>query len=450
MNSSISLITDLLTISLSIYLSSLLVLGPDINIFSYHTGPTIFILLASVLSFYIFNLYDTPRLRKSGETAIRLAAGVGLANILAGFVSYVFGHWQFPQWLFILQAVISYPLLFGLRKLSSCMYASGGKERVLIVGLGNSAQELARVMGDKEGEYQVVGYVVDDKEQWGVGPDGLFIGGPVGNVLSIAQAQQAKTIVLADEPQNLNAHMDILLQARLSGIVVEEMVNAYERVTNRIPVRFIQDRWLLLEQGFSLYSKEVIRKLKRTMDIMISSLLLLLLWPLMLVVALLIRRDSPGPSIFRQSRVGEGKKEFTLYKFRSMVQNAEQNGAVWAEQDDTRVTKIGHWIRRFRIDELPQLVNVLKGEMSLVGPRPERMEFVQKLERTIPYYYLRHTVKPGITGWAQIMYPYGATEEDALRKLEYELFYIKNMSLLLDVKILCRTLGVMIFGEGAR
>jgi len=450
MNSSLSLITDLLTISLSIHLSSLLVLDPGINIFSYHTGPTIFILLASVLSFYIFNLYDIPRFKKSGETAIRLVAGVSLANILAGFVSYVFGHWQFPQGLFILQAVISYPLLFGLRKLSSAMHASGDKERVLIVGIGDSARELASVMGGKGGNYQVVGYVVDNKEQWGVAPDGLFIAGPVGNILSIAEAQQAKTIVLADEPQNLIAHMDVLLRARLSGIVVEEMVNAYERVTDRIPVRFIQDRWLLLEQGFSLYSKEVVRKLKRTMDIMISSLLLLLLWPLLLVVSVLIHRDSPGPSIFRQARVGEGKKEFTLYKFRSMVQDAEKNGAVWAEQNDTRVTKIGHWIRRFRIDELPQLFNVLKGDMSLVGPRPERMEFVKQLEQTIPYYYLRHTVKPGITGWAQIMYPYGATEEDALRKLEYELFYIKNMSLLLDVKILCRTLGVMIFGEGAR
>lgn len=448
MNSYLSLITDLLTISLSIHLSSLLVLGPHINIFTYHTGPTVFILLASILSFYIFNLYDTSRFKKSGETAIRLAAGVGLANILAGFVSYVFGHWQFPQWLFILQALISYPLLFGLRRLSSVMHESGEKERVLVVGMGDSVGGLAEVMKAKG--YHVVGFVVDDKNQWGIRADGLFVAGPVDHLLSIAEAQQARTIVLASEMENINAHMDVLLRARLSGIVVEEVVSAYERVTDRVPVRFIQDRWLLLEQGFSLYSKEVVRKLKRTMDIILSALLLLILWPLLLVVAVLIRRDSPGPAIFRQARVGEGKKEFTLYKFRSMVQDAEKQGAVWAQENDTRVTQIGRWIRRLRIDELPQLFNVVKGDMSLVGPRPERMEFVQKLEQTIPYYYLRHTVKPGITGWAQIMYPYGATQEDALNKLEYELFYIKNMSLLLDVKILCRTFGVMIFGEGSR
>jgi exopolysaccharide biosynthesis polyprenyl glycosylphosphotransferase len=244
--------------------------------------------------------------------------------------------------------------------------------------------------------------------------------------------------------------MDVLLRARLSGIVVEELVTAYERVTDRVPVRFIQDRWLLLEQGFSLYSKEVVRKLKRTMDILIALLLLILLWPLMLVAVMLIKKDSPGPAIFKQTRVGEGKKEFTLYKFRSMVQNAETNGAMWAQKDDPRITQLGHWLRTTRIDELPQLINVLKGDMSLVGPRPERPEFVRDLEQEIPYYYIRHTVKPGITGWAQIMYPYGSTREDALKKLEYELYYIKNMSLLLDVKILCRTIGVMVFGEGAR
>jgi sugar transferase (PEP-CTERM system associated) len=442
------LITDLLAIAFSIHISSLLVLGSQINIFAYHTGPTVFILLASVLSFYIFNLYDASRFRKSGETAIRLAAGVGLANILAGFISYVFGHWQFPQWLFILQAIISYPLLFGLRRVSAILAASGGRERVLIVGQGDSARELAGVMKHKG--YQVVGYVVDSQDLWGVGPDGLFVAGPVSNVLSIAEAQQARTIVLAGNGTDLNAHMDVLLRARLSGIVVEELVTAYERVTDRVPVRFIQDRWLLLEQGFSLYSKDVVRKLKRTMDILVALLLLGLLWPLMGMAIILIKRDSPGPAIFSQARVGEGKRVFTLYKFRSMIHDAEQNGAVWAEQNDPRITKIGHWLRKTRIDELPQLINVIRGDMSLVGPRPERPEFVRDLEKEIPYYYIRHTVKPGITGWAQIMYPYGSTKKDALNKLEYELFYIKNMSLLLDVKILCRTIGVMVFGEGAR
>jgi sugar transferase (PEP-CTERM system associated) len=448
MNCYLSIITDLLTISLSIHISSLIVLGPQINIFTYHTGPTVFILLASVLSFYIFDLYETSKFKKSGETAIRLAAGVGLANVLAGFVSYVFGHWQFPQWLFILQALISYPLLFALRRLSSMMVASGGRERVLMVGLGESARELAKIMNAKG--YQVAGYVVDDQHLWGISPDGLFIGGPVRDIQTIAQAQQARTIILDGDKDDMNAHMDVLLRARLSGIVVEELVSAYERITHRVPVQFIQDRWLLLEQGFSLYSKEVVRKLKRTTDIILSLVLLALLWPVMVAAAILVKKGSPGPIIFRQTRVGEGKKEFTLYKFRSMIEEAETNGAVWAESNDPRITPIGRWLRTTRIDELPQLINVLKGDMSLVGPRPERPEFVRDLEKEIPYYYIRHTVKPGITGWAQIMYPYGATREDAQNKLEYDLFYIKNMSLLLDVKILCRTIGVMLFGEGAR
>ncbi len=448
MNRYLSLLADLLAISLAIHLSSLLALDSHTTIFIYHTGPTIFILLASVLSFYIFDLYNTPRLKNTGETAIRLAAGVALAQVLAGFVSYVFGHWQFPQGLFLLQAAISYPLLLGLRRISSHLFVCGSKERVLMVGQGEAAQQLAALM-DKQG-YQVVGYVVDDANLWGVDQRGLFITGPVDDLLAIAKTQQVRFMILTEDTCSMDAHMDILLKARLSGVVVEELVTAYERVSHRIPVRLIQDRWLLLEQGFSLYSKAIIRKLKRTLDIFICLALLVVLWPLMIFVAVCIKRDSPGPVIFRQTRVGEGSTPFTMYKFRSMIQGAEANGVVWAKQNDPRITRIGHWLRKTRVDELPQIFNVLKGDMSLVGPRPERPEFVQNLEQEIPYYYIRHTVQPGITGWAQIMYPYGASQEDALNKLEYDLFYIKNMSLLLDVKILCRTIGVMLFGQGAR
>lgn len=442
------LITDTLTILLSIYLSSLIVLGPEINIFTYHTGPTIFILLCSLLSFYIFNLYDASRFNRSGETGIRLGAAIGLANVLAGFISYVLGHWQFPQWLFILQAIVSFPLLFGLRKISSAFLAKTIREKVLIVGKNKAAYDLAKVMEAKN--YHILGFVTDNKSDWGVDEQGYIVAGPISDLLKIAGTQQVRQIVLALDSTALDPHMDTLLQARLSGYEVEELVTAFENVTDRVPVKYIQDRWLLLEQGFSLYSKDVVRKLKRTMDICIASMGLVIVSPLFPVVAILIRRESAGPAIFRQLRVGEGMREFTLYKFRSMCDNAEECGAVWAQENDPRVTRVGAFIRKTRIDELPQLINVLRGDMSLVGPRPERMQFVTELEKKIPYYYIRHTVKPGITGWAQIMYPYGASEEDALAKLEYELYYIKNMSLLLDMKILCRTIGVMLFGDGAR
>jgi exopolysaccharide biosynthesis polyprenyl glycosylphosphotransferase len=171
---------------------------------------------------------------------------------------------------------------------------------------------------------------------------------------------------------------------------------------------------------------------------------------LIVVTALAIRLDSAGPIFFKQERVGKDDTIFTLWKFRSMQSDAEKDGAVWAGEKDPRITRVGKWIRRLRIDELPQLINVFRGEMSLIGPRPERPEFVKQLEEKIPYYYLRHAVRPGITGWAQVSYRYGASVEDSRFKLEYDLYYVKNMSLLLDLKILLRTIGVVLFGQGAR
>jgi exopolysaccharide biosynthesis polyprenyl glycosylphosphotransferase len=228
------------------------------------------------------------------------------------------------------------------------------------------------------------------------------------------------------------------------------MASFHERLTASVPVEHIEDQWLLFSDGFNILSKEYVRRCKRAIDILASTLLLAIAAPVMALTALLIRLDSPGPIFYSQERVGKGGNTFHVHKFRSMVVNAEGNEALWAQEYDPRVTPIGQWIRMFRIDELPQLWNVLMGDMSLVGPRPERPEFVQDLETRIPYYNLRHTVQPGITGWAQIKYPYGATVQDALRKLEYDVYYIKNTSILLDIQILLKTIGVVLLGEGAR
>ena len=224
----------------------------------------------------------------------------------------------------------------------------------------------------------------------------------------------------------------------------------YEHVAHRLPIGLITDEWLLQSEGFSLNTRGSLRRLKRALDVMISLLLLIPAAPVMLITALLIRLESPGPVIYTQSRVGLFEKEFTVYKFRSMRTDAEKNGAVWARAHDDRVTRVGRVIRKVRIDELPQIWNILKGDMSFIGPRPERMTFVRQLKETIPYYGMRHMVKPGLTGWAQVCYPYGASEDDARRKLEYDLYYIKNMSILLDIHIIFKTVGVVLFPKGAR
>jgi exopolysaccharide biosynthesis polyprenyl glycosylphosphotransferase len=194
----------------------------------------------------------------------------------------------------------------------------------------------------------------------------------------------------------------------------------------------------------------LIRKVKRLIDFSVSGLLLVGTAPVMLLTAVAIRFDSPGPIFFKQKRVGQNERIFTIWKFRSMREDAEKSGAVWAGEEDPRITRVGQWIRKMRIDELPQIINVFRGEMSLIGPRPERPEFVHDLEREIPYYAVRHYVVPGITGWAQVKYRYGASIADSLKKLEYDIYYIKNMSLIIDTRIMLKTIRVVFFGDGAR
>jgi exopolysaccharide biosynthesis polyprenyl glycosylphosphotransferase len=244
--------------------------------------------------------------------------------------------------------------------------------------------------------------------------------------------------------------MRSILEARLLGVEVLDMPQLYQRLAAKIPVQYIEDRWLLFSDGFSLLSRGYVQKIKRILDVIFSALLLTIAAPLIVITTIAIRLDSPGPVFYKQQRVGKRCRIFTVHKFRSMTYNAEESGAKWAKKRDPRVTRVGRLIRFCRIDEIPQIWNVFIGNMSLVGPRPERPEFVKVLDSQIPYYGIRHTVTPGITGWAQIKYPYGASIDDASRKLEYDLYYIKNMSILLDLKILLRTIGVVLLGEGAR
>jgi sugar transferase (PEP-CTERM system associated) len=240
-----------------------------------------------------------------------------------------------------------------------------------------------------------------------------------------------------------------LLQCRLDGLEVIDGNTFVEMLTGKLIVRNLNPGWLIFSDGFQKSPLQEI--LKRVADIVFSLVLLVLLLPLMAVVAVLIKLDSKGPIIFSQQRAGKGRHLYQIFKFRSMVQDAEKaTGPVWAGEGDTRITRVGKIIRRLRIDELPQIWDVLKGDMSFVGPRPEREVFIKELVKQVPYYDARLTVKPGITGWAQINYSYGASVEDAVEKLNYDLFYIKNMSFLMDMLIILRTVKIVLFGSGAR
>ena len=255
-------------------------------------------------------------------------------------------------------------------------------------------------------------------------------------------------VVLSSEMSLNDQQVRKLMTIRLQGIPVYRLPEFYEALWYKLPASFLQDDWFVFSEGFNLIPRSMTSRFKRLADMVASIIFLLLLSPIMALVAIAVKLESPGPVFYSQIRTGVSRIPFRVYKFRSMRQDAEKQGAQWASKSDARITKVGNFIRLTRLDELPQFWNVLKGDMSLVGPRPERPEFDVKLAEAIPYYDVRYLVKPGITGWAQVMYPYGASVEDAYEKLSYDLYYIKNYSVWLDIAIVFKTVRVVLLGKG--
>jgi sugar transferase (PEP-CTERM system associated) len=270
------------------------------------------------------------------------------------------------------------------------------------------------------------------------------------NISAIADQYNVDEIVIAPDNNHKDMPFDDLLDCKMSGVRVMDMMSFYEREQGIISLENVQPSWLIFCDGFAQGGFRALEK--RFFDLAASLMLFTVAWPFMLITAVAIFLESgfKGPILYRQMRVGENNKHFEVLKFRSMKTDAEKNGAQWAQPKDNRITRVGGFIRKTRIDELPQLFNVLKGNMSFVGPRPERPEFVEGFNERIPYYRERHRVKPGITGWAQLCYPYGADEYDTIQKLQYDLYYVKNYSLFLDFSIMFNTVEVVLWGKGAR
>ena len=272
--------------------------------------------------------------------------------------------------------------------------------------------------------------------------------GDFSQIASICKKNKVDRIVVALNERREKMPVEQLLLCRLRGIRVEEGESFYEQLCGKLSVEALHPSTLIFSNGFKRSMN--IRKLKRGIDILCSLPCMVLLFPLCLAVALAIKFESGGPVFYRQERIGEEGAPFIILKFRSMWVDAEKDGPVWADVNDERITKVGRIIRKLRLDEIPRIINVLRGEMSLVGARPERPFFVQRLQKEIPFYFHRHSVKPGITGWAQVLHPYGASKEAALEKLKYDLYYIKHMSTFMDVMILLKTIKIVLLGKGSR
>ncbi len=272
--------------------------------------------------------------------------------------------------------------------------------------------------------------------------------GDYSQIFSICQLGEVDRIVVALDERRGRFPLDQLVTCRLKGIRIDDSTAFTEGLAGRLSVENLRPSALIFSDGFA--RSFLIMKIKRCIDIACSALGLVLSLPVWLLVAFAIKLDSAGPILYRQERAGQDGNPFTLLKFRSMRKDAEENGPTWAGINDDRVTRVGRWIRKWRFDEIPQMINVLMGDMSFVGPRPERPFFVSRLVKEIPYYSQRHVVKPGITGWAQVQYHYGASKEDALEKLKYDLYYIKHLSVFFDLRIILETAKVVLSGKGSR
>jgi sugar transferase (PEP-CTERM system associated) len=354
--------------------------------------------------------------------------------------------------LLLLEGAVVVPLTVALWRWISTRYAVFGatRERVLIVGSGETARRVCRLITDERStDYAVMGFAARSEEEEGtVLAMGVRVQTHYAALSDFALRRVDRVIVALDEKRG-TLPVRQLMELRLHGVEIEEATSFLERACGKISIETMLPSWLIFSEGFK--TTRMRSFLKRSVDIVHSVVLLTLTAPLMLLTAVLIKLDSHGPVFYRQSRLGQNGHNFELLKFRSMTVDAEmKSGPTWALENDPRVTRVGRIIRQLRIDELPQLVNVLKGEMSFVGPRPERAHFASLLEQKIPYYGLRLVTRPGLTGWAQVEYRYGASEEDALEKLKYDLYHIKNGNLLFDLWIVLKTIKVVLLGSGAR
>ncbi|MBI1761374.1 MAG: TIGR03013 family PEP-CTERM/XrtA system glycosyltransferase [Acidobacteria bacterium] len=402
-------------------------------------------------AFYLFDLYDFGMIRRLSVLAIRLCQALGLAAMLLALLFYLLPHLMLGRGVFLTQLALMLTIMTGWRLIARWLLGHPRlAERVIILGTEQQAIDLAReVLNRREAGYEVVGFIGDDPALIGKSLINPCVIGTADDLEAVTRRYNADRIVVALTDRRGRMPLDTLLNLKLrDDVVVEDWANFFERLTGKISTDRLQPSQLIFADNMRWI--RFYRRVRRVADIIIASIGLVLSAPLMLLTALLIKLESAGPIFYSQERVGQHDQPFHIIKFRSMRTDAEKNGAVWASKDDPRVTRVGRIIRKLRIDELPQFINVLRGEMSMIGPRPERRQFVQQLSEVLPYYSQRHLVKPGITGWAQVCYPYGASVEDARMKHQYDLYYIKNQSPLLDAVILFETLRVVFFGRLGR
>ena len=382
---------------------------------------------------------------------VRAVQALGATSLLLAAVYYWFPNLIVGRGVFMVATLLIITLLFGWRiAFEWTSRRIVPRERLLLVGTSAAAISLARELFERQDlGVEIVGFIDPDPARVGAPVLNPGVIGTIEDIPAIVRARGVERVVVSLSDARGKLPMDKLLEMKLDGVSFDHLASVYEQYTGKIAIDNLRPSWLIFSEGFR--KSRIQQVVKRLTDVACAAVGLLLSFPIMLLVAIAVKASSRGPIFYHQPRVGLRGRVFVVHKFRSMREDAEkETGAVWAAVNDSRVTPIGQLLRRTRIDELPQLWNVVRGDMSLVGPRPERPEFVSSLTQQIPFYGQRHTVRPGLTGWAQVRYTYAASSEDAMEKLQYELFYIKHMSFALDLFVLAKTIKTVLRGEGAQ
>jgi sugar transferase (PEP-CTERM system associated) len=451
----VAVLYEFLAAAMSVYVGAVLRFGGTTWPTSGDSEPTapkaLLVGTATVIGLAAMGLYQSHHRRLSRESILtRIAAGIALAALIETAVFFALPVFAQGRGVWILGLATTFVFVVGGRAVMA-RYVSDElfRRRILVYGAGNMAASLLalRRRTDQRG-FKVITFVPAPGDRFTIDDPRVFQGSS-SDLLELAKQEAIQEIVVAMDDKRSGFPIADLLRCKVEGIDVIGILGFLERESGKVDVERLNPSWLIYSEGLTnRLSRNVA---SRCLDLVGALLLLAVAWPFMLLVAAGILIEDGRPVLYRQTRVGLLDRPFELLKFRSMTKHAEAaGGAQWAQKRDSRITKVGRIIRKIRFDELPQIFNIIRGEMSLVGPRPERPEFVESLEKKIPYYHVRHCVKPGLTGWAQLRYPYGASEKDALEKLRYDLFYVKNQSLLLDIAILLQTAEVVIWQKGSR
>jgi sugar transferase (PEP-CTERM system associated) len=443
----------------SVLILSAVVLGAYLRLgmdaFENGTGDLVLkgLLIAAVcqLCLYYGDLYDSRVGGDRRKLYVRTLRSLGATSLILAALYFWLPVLIIGRGVFVITATLVVALIVSWRMCFEWVAKQvGPRERLLLVGTGPASVSLARELHERRDlGVEVTGFVDTDPARVGQPLFNPGIVGVIEDIPAIVARQSVDRVVVSLSDARGQLPMDALLKMKLQGVTFDHLASVYEEYTGKIAVENLRPSWLIFSPGFR--KPRLLVAAKRVIDVVAAALGLVLAVPLMLAVSAMIKLVSRGPVLYRQQRVGEHGRVFTVFKFRSMRTDAEAaTGPVWARDEDDRIIPGGRFIRRTRLDELPQLWNVLRGDMSLVGPRPERPEFVTELTQVIPFYGQRHVLKPGLTGWAQVRYSYGASVEDAMEKLQYDLFYIKNLSIALDLLIVFLTVKTVLLRRGAK